>query len=259
MTYPTDVSIGWGTYISRNKFPNLYRRSSGIGFNGALGTPTVTAPVSCFGGTGLYPFPTTPTQMQLRSTSANDSAAGTGMRTLQLAPIDGNYAELTPNVFTLNGTTPVPIGTELLGNNGMRGLTAGSVGTNVGNIILENLAGTVTYGIILAGCGVAYHAPHVVPAGFTLIIPQLFINVGSAGGGSAQFAQMRTWFAFFNAAGACGFMPLIIGNSNGTPYPHMADPPITIPEKSLFDLRITDASGSNPTCTAEWNGFYEKT
>lgn len=260
MPYPASVAINWGTYISRNRFPNLYRRTTGIGFNGALGTPTITSPVSCFGGTGRYPFPTVPTDMQLRSSDPADSAAGTGMRTIQLAPLNSSYAEVSANVFTLNGTTPVTVGlTQLMGNNAMRGLTAGSNNTNVGTIFLESVGGGTVYGVIPPGCGVAYHAPHVVPAGFNLIIPQLFLNVGSAGGGSAQFAQMRTWFKFFNAvANSCSFMPLPIGNTNGQPYPHIADPPIVVSEKSLFDLLITDASGSNPTATVGWNGFYEK-
>lgn len=254
MSYPSPTDVGFTNRISLSEYPNLYRRAFGIGFNPDI--DILTVPEDCWGGDGLFNWPAVATQMQIRSTDVNDTAAGTGMRTLTIAALDASYNEVTINI-TLNGTTAVQLPSLILRQNGIRGLTAGSVGTNVGTIILEDTVGVVPRGTILAGSGVANQAPYTVPAGFTLIVPQLFLNVGSPGGTVNQFAQMRTWFRA-STANACAIQPLIIGTTNGSPYPHMSDPPIVVAEKTDFSLRMTVASDNNTTVTAAWNGFLRK-
>src|SRR5262249_32571828 len=138
----------------------------------------------------------------------------------------------------------------ILRSNGLRGVTAGSAGTNLGDIILEAVGGGTIYGIILAGNGVANQAPYTVPAGFSLEVPQLFLNVNSTAGTVNQFAQMRTWFRFFRATNdSCAIQPLPIGTTNGSPYPHLSDPPINLAEKTDFSLRITVVSDNNTVVT----------
>lgn len=253
MSWPDDGTPDGGK-ISAGSQASAYRRAFGIGFNPDI--DIAGTPEDCWGGDGLFNWPAVATQMQIRSTDINDTAAGTGMRTLTIAALDASYNEVTINI-TLNGTTAVQLPSLILRSNGIRGLTAGSVGANVGQIILEDTVGVVLRGTILAGSGVANQAPYTVPAGYTLFVPQLFLNVGSPAGTVNQFAQMRTWFKA-STANACAIQPLIIGTTNGQPYPHFADPPITALEKTDFSLRITVVSDNNTIVTAAWNGYLKK-
>lgn len=230
-------------------------RTSGIGYNPDI--DIASTPEDCWGGSGLFNFSNIAVAMQIRSTDAADSASGTGMRTVQITALDENYLQ-APVSITLNGTTAVALPSNVMASNGMRGLTAGSNGTNVGQIILEvaGAPGGTMYGTILAGAGTTYQAAYTVPAGLTLVIPQMLFNVNSVGGGNSFFAQVKTWFRFFNASNlSCEIQPLVIGLNNGMPYAHLAKPPIMVPEKTRFSLRVSIASDNNTAVTAGWNGY----
>lgn len=82
---------------------------------------------------GRRPMFSGPSTVDVESTSANDSSAGTGMRTFLM---DGISASLTiaQEVMTLNGTTPVTTVNQYMAINRMLGLTAGGSGSNIGTI-----------------------------------------------------------------------------------------------------------------------------
>lgn len=237
-------------------------RAFAIGYNPDI--DIATTPEDCWGGSGLFNFPAPGgVAMQIRSTDANDTAAGTGMRTVSLSLLDPNYVAMTGvSAIPLNGTTPVLISgfnaALIQASNGLRGITAGSAGTNIGQIILEAVGapGGTLYGTILPGIGVANQAPFTVPAGQTLFIPQLLLNVNSPSGLVNFFAQMRTKFKFFTVGGdGCVIQPLVLGNTNGSPYNHISKPPIVVPEKTQFSLPVTVVSDNNTVVTAGWNGW----
>lgn len=256
MTWPTSMTPEFLIAVALGQVPG-HTRAFGIGYNPDV--DTTSTPEDVWDNGGTYPFLDAAVQMQIRSTDPNDTADGTGMRTLSGAFLNGSYAQ-TPQTITMNGTTAVPVG-AVLANNGLRGLTAGSNGTNIGTIILEALGGGTIYGMILPGIGVSNQAPYTVPAGQTLVVPQLILNVNSSpAGGGAFFAQVRTWFRFFSAATGthgCAIQPLVLGLNNGVPYPHLSDPPIMVPEKSRFSLRANVVSDNNTVLTAGWNGFLK--
>lgn len=239
----------WEDAIAMSMVPGI-TRVVGIGYNPDV--DTASTPEDCWGFSGMYPWLTAPTMLQVRSTSANDSAAGTGMRTLTIPALDANYAE-APVTITLNGTTPVPLPAAVLRINPMRGLTAGSAGTNVGDIMLEDAGGGTLRGIILTGIGIAQQAPYTVPAGFTLFVPQLLLDVNSPTGGVSRFVQMQTYIK--GPGNACAVKPLSIGTTNAAPYPHLSKPPIRIAEKSDFSLPVAVVSDNNTIVTAGWNGY----
>jgi len=240
---PFSLAVAWGLLA-----PN-YARAFAIGFNPDV--DTATTPEDAWGGPGLYPWLTGLTSLEIVSTSALDTSGGTGARTVSVATLVGDYVS-TPQTIALNGLTPVPLPIQAIRSNGARCLTAGSGGTNVGDIILRDAGGGATRGIILAGHGVMRQAPYTVPAGFTLAIPWIALAVDSPTGATGKFASISTWFRFFNAA---EIQPLQIGNTNSTPYNHFSDPPIIVPEKSDFALRINTASDNNSIVTAGWNGI----
>lgn len=235
-------------------------RAFAVGYNPDIDIATV--PEDCWGGSGLFNFPAAGgVAMQIRSDNAADTAAGTGMRTVNLTLLDPNYVAMTGvSAVPLNGTTPVLLSglnpALIQASNGMRGITAGSVGTNVGTIFLESVGGATIYGIILPGIGLANQAPFTVPAGQTLFVPQILLNVNSPSGAINFFAQIRTKFRFFSATNdSCTIQPLVIGNTNGAPYNHISKPPIVVPEKAQFSLPVTVVSDNNTVVTVGWNGY----
>lgn len=138
-------------------------------------------------------------QMTLVSTSAQDSAAGTGVRTLRFNYLDAN---LNPQseIVTMNGTTPVLTTATNVGWVGdLTGLTFGSEKHVVGNITVTN-SGT-RYKYLDAEARATRSTAFRVPAGKRLIIHSLF--AGSASGGVAAKAQIS-------------LVASVIGNLDGT-------------------------------------------
>lgn len=229
---------------------NGYTRASAIGYNPDIDTAAV--PEDCWGGDGLFPWFASATQCQIRSTSALDTfSGGTGLQTLVVNALDTNLTQ-APVTLQMNGTTAVQLPATIGASNGLTGMLAGSLGTNAGDIILEDTVGGQMRGIILAGQGISGQAPYTVPAGFTLIVPQMFLDLNSPGGAVNQFAQMRTFFKGPN--NACARRPLIIGTTNSGPYPHQIDPPIVLPEKFRMSQQVTVVSDNNTIVTVGWNG-----
>jgi hypothetical protein len=95
---------------------------------------------------GLFNWITTPVQCQIRSTSVNDTAAGTGCRMAGLSLLDSTLAPAAfdsrggpgTTLIAMNGTTPVQLPFLIGGSNGLAGMTAGTLETNDGDIILED-------------------------------------------------------------------------------------------------------------------------
>lgn len=251
MTFPSEYGPYFGDAVSLGLVPR-FTRASGIGYNPDV--DTATTPEDAWGAPGPYPWLPGLTSLEILSSgagAANDTAAGTGARTVTLTPLDGSY-NAAPVTLTMNGTTPVPLPAQALRMNGIRVATAGSGGTNAGDIIVRDAGGGTIRGIILAGVGVARQAPFTVPAGFTLAIRQLVLVVDSPAGSVGQFATIST---YFKAPTGAAFMPLVLGNTSGQPYAHSADPPIIAAEKTDFSLLITKATDNNTIVTAGWNGI----
>ena len=240
---PFELAVAWGLLA-----PN-YQRAFGTGF--APDVDTGTVPQDAWGGVGLFPWINAPTELEMFCTNTADTALGTGARSVTFYTLDSSYNSVPQTVATNGSVVALPI--QAIANNGGRIVAVGSGGTNAGDIILRDAGGGATRGIIVAGTGVMRQAPYTVPAGFTLAVPWILIGVDSPTGAIGKFASISTYFKFFN--GGAEIQPLRIGNTNGAPYNHFSNPPITIPEKSRFALRINTVSDSNTIVTAGWNGI----
>jgi len=138
-------------------------------------------------------------QMTLVSTSAQDSAAGTGVRTLRFNYLD---ADLNPQseIVTMDGTTPVlTTATNVRWVGDLTGLTFGSEKHVVGNITVTN-SGT-RYKYLDAEARATRSTAFRVPAGKRLIVHSIF--AGSSSGGAAAKVQVS-------------FVASMIGNLDGT-------------------------------------------
>jgi hypothetical protein len=180
-------------------------RMEGAQSVGVTGTITVTGAVTDImvwpGSTVKDPSvaPVGGVQMTLVSTSAQDSAAGTGIRTLRFNYLD---ADLNPQseIVTLNGTTPVvTVATNVRWVGDLTALTSGSEKHAVGNITVTN-SGT-RYKLLDLEARATRSTAFRVPAGKRLIVHSLF--AGSSSGSAAAKVQVS-------------LVASVIGNLDGT-------------------------------------------
>lgn len=118
-----------------------------IGYNPSVST---TASTVWSGGATSYVQLTTGTALEVVSASANDTAAGTGARTVRVDGVDGSYLPFS-ETLTMNGATPVPlVNTSVIAVNKTTVLTAGSGLVNAGKIDVRAVSGAAVKSSIQA-------------------------------------------------------------------------------------------------------------
>lgn len=137
---------------------------------------------------GLYTYITTPTIMKVSSTSASDSSAGVGARTISILGINSTGNEISETV-TLNGQTAVNTIHTYTEIQNVLVTSVGSTGYNVGNISIGT--GTVTggvpaviYGHILATENGSLMGYYTIPLDYTG-----YLMAGSVSCGATQAAK----------------------------------------------------------------------
>lgn len=120
---------------------------------------------------GLYQHLSSPATMTVSSSSASDTSAGVGARTIYILGINSTGGEVS-EIVTLNGQTPVNTTHTYTEIQRCNVVTAGSTAHNVGNISIGT--GTVTsgvpaviYGHILATENASLMGHYTVPIGYT--------------------------------------------------------------------------------------------
>lgn len=210
------------------------------------------------GPTTTYVFPAAAQQMQVVSTSASDTSAGTGVQKVTIQYLDANYAAQT-EVVTLNGTTPVnTVATNIIRVNKMYASQTGTNGYPVGDISLKNTGATVTYSQMKANRNTAQQCIFTVPAGKTMYLSQWFAAAGSATG--THFTQVvlrsKAWDGYSVTGGGFLTVDPISLQSNSVVQPFII--PIKIPERTDIKVSATsDSSSANVIVTASIIGWYE--
>ena len=209
---------------------------------------------------GLYTgFPTGAAEtVDVVSTSASDTAAGTGMRTLMLSGLDANYVERTEAV-TLNGLTAVTTSSTWTRVNHAWGLTAGSGGTNAGDVTIKHHTTTTNVFVqMTAGVGSAQACAYTVPAGKQAAIAGYRASVSNNGGaGTAARVQVGLWIRPFGAMWY-RLRSLWIQNTSG--LGDVALPgALVLPAKTDIVARAeSGASADNLSVTASFDLFLVK-
>lgn len=208
------------------------------------------------GPTTTYVFPTVAQRMAVVSTSANDAAAGTGIRQIMIHYLDANYAPQIEYV-TLNGVTPVnTVATNILRINSVHATLEGTGAAAAGNISVTNTGGTVTYGFISAGSNTARQAIYTVPAGVTGYITHWQASSGSTGNHFCQITLRATthdgvlWPGVFLVQDEQG-------SQNGGDHFTL---PIPIPIPAMTDVKISaisDAANANVIALGSIMGWFE--
>lgn len=138
-----------------------------------------------------YTEPTSAAQRSIKSSSANDTAAGTGARTVRITYFDGSMNGPYSEVVTMNGTgVAATVATNIRFIEKLEIVTAGSNSANVGIISLytNNSGGSGVIGSIAAGDSTTYWGHHYVASGKTCYIN----HVRVAGTVTAGSCYLRT-------------------------------------------------------------------
>lgn len=144
-----------------------YSMVNKVGVNTDIDTATVPEDVTDVGGvyTG---FPDNELEtVSVSSSSALDTSAGTGLRTIRITGLDASY-NIINETITLNGTTPVNSINQFRRIHTAQGLTAGSLGVNQGTITCTH--STTTTNVFFAmrpGVNQTNVSAYTIPQGFT--------------------------------------------------------------------------------------------
>lgn len=109
----------------------------------------------------------------VRSSSANDTAAGTGVQSVKIVSLDSSGNMVTSTV-AMNGTTGVSLGSGFSAFQCMESAAVGSGGVAAGDITISTVSGAPTVAqtveMMTAGNGRALSARFKVPAGYTAYV-----------------------------------------------------------------------------------------
>lgn len=222
-----------------------HTRITALGNNPSVDTGTVPEDIHASGG--VYTWLSASSSLEMLSSNAADTAAGTGARTVTINGLDANYKPQSETV-TLNGVTPVALTKSYLRVNNMLIMSAGSGKTNAGTITARVASAGATQATIPAGYGITRRSLYTVPAGSTLQIHSMLVCINRPS--STRDCTVATFVQSPN-----GFyrMPLEF-SVDGNPYRHDGIPGLIIPEKTDFALRCNYVSANGTDITGAWLG-----
>lgn len=246
--------MGYRTFVKEQIALGKMPYAEKVQLMGRNGGNTTSATTLWTVASGTYAQLTAGTTFELVSSSANDAAAGTGARTVQVDYVDGNY-EGGSEVVTMNGTTPVPmVATNILAINKLTVLTAGSGLVNAGAVSARTVSGSVIKNQIGANAlsrGQSFSMLYTVPKGKLALLGDIhFSNTGSTG-------DVTLYALSFDSAGVekvlgtAGCALSNTGFSEGKGVLHFGTG-LVIPEKTLIEVRsLVSAATSSIMASAE--------
>lgn len=180
----------------------------------------------------LFPYFAVAHPLQISSSSANDTAAGTGARTVLLTGLDANYNPIT-ELLTTAGVTPVVTAQSFLRINRAVVMSSGTFATtNLGDITVAQQGGTNVQGIIRAGFGIMASGVYTVPAGFSAQLT--LVQFSMAGAGAGLFGQVAR---ADNGSGAMN-VGLRFDINSGFPYEQSIPGQVFLPQKTDISIRV---------------------
>ncbi len=224
--------------VSRGQIQG-HRNVTVFGFN-----PDVdSTQVSVWPLPSLITFPESALQMTVSSTSANDTSAGTGARTVVVQGLDANYNEVSETV-TMNGQTAVTMTTAMLRVNYAYVGTAGSGNSAAGDIYIGT--GTVTagvpataYDIIKFDYNNTTTGSYTIPAGYTAYVSQGLFSTGQAGGSNAVQGRLLSR-GVDNIRRTAAITTINNGVAN-----YVFEYPLAIPQKTTLEATAIGSSANN--------------
>lgn len=196
---------------------------------------------------GILGFPSTAIQLSVSSENANDTANGTGARTVYLEGLDANHNTITETV-TLNGQTAVTTTKSYLHINNCYVLTAGSGDSAAGTIYFGT--GTVTagvpatvYEVIQFDYNSRITASYTIPAGYTGYVLQGLFSSGQSSGTGPVTGRLMT-----RGTNDIRLTAAVTTVNNGA-ADYAFEYPVVVPEKTTIEAQAV-GTGTNNACSA---------
>lgn len=239
ITEETAIAIGLMTgYSIVNKF----------GRNPDIDTGTV--PEDVWEGGGLYTgFAAAAETLQVFSSSANDTAAGSGARTFRITGLDSSY-NVIQEIVTLNGVTPVTTSQTFLRAHTAQVLTSGSSNAafNAGTITVRQSTTTTNVMLVMdIGTNQTNCSAYTVPAGYTAYMQQVHGSVRGSTSATCDGA------IYVRAFGASPRLRRPFDISTNAPLSDSIYGGIPFSEKTDIVLRISATSANNADVAAGYD------
>ena len=152
-----------------------------FGRNSAVGTSFVAISL-----VGNYQMPTTAQALEIISSDANDTAAGTGARVVTVQGLDANWAAISQDV-PMNGTTAAALTTNMtrlyrafVKESGT--YATGSVGSHAGDITIRAAGGGASWSLLSStdyARAQSELGAYSVPAGKSALVRNILVSVDS--------------------------------------------------------------------------------
>ncbi len=177
--------------------------------------------------------------VNIASLSANDTAAGTGARTVRVHGLNASGAYATDDV-SMNGTSNVGTSFTFLVVYRIEVLTVGSGGTNAGAISATGATSSGIYAYALAGESISEQATFAVPASTTGLLRSWRTEVLETGTAGAIQAQLQVWIPSTQPTWRTIQRTTA---ADGAPSNLAFDPPLVLPATSRVRVQgISNAS-----------------
>ena len=192
---------------------------------------------------GTIPHPTTASVLKISSSSADDTALGTGARTVTIVGLDGNYNQVSESV-TLSGQTAVNTANSYLYINQFYVTSVGSGGVNAGDInagtgVVTAGVPAVLYDLIYTGYNNRTTGHYCVPAGYTGYMVQGQFSSGQASGATAVTG-------FLKQHGPDGILRVgAVATVNNGVADFTFEIPYVIPEKNCVGATAIGSAANN--------------
>ena len=183
--------------------------------------------------------------MELVSTSANDTSAGTGTRTLLVDGLDSNY-NIIQEIVTMNGLTPVTTSNSYLRIISLVSVPGGSSFSNEGKISCTSTSSGDLQAFIEINLGGVFPISFTVPAGKTW-----FMLIASSQAGKA--GEIKTSIHIRPLGGT--FVSLAQFHLYQTTLTEEVGGIFSVSEKTDVTVRATNTSGGNASATVQLFGI----
>lgn len=199
---------------------------------------------------GSINFPASALTMNIASTSANDTSAGTGARTIVIEGLDANW-EIQSETITMNGQTIVTSANTYIRVDRAYIVTTGSGETNAGEVHVftgtatggEPDTATLVYSTISVDHGQTLQAFYTIPAGKTAYLLDMYASTDA----TTKEIQVKM-FIRRGADVSTASWRINIDFKTGDSYIKEYRLPVQIPEKT--DIKIEVTADANNTYVA---------
>lgn len=207
----------------------------------------VSAPEDVWIGGGVYTgFPVGDVEtVEVFSSSANDTSAGSGARTVTISGLDGDFLEQSETI-ALNGTTPVvSSNTYSRVNKLIVETSGGDTAFNDGNLTVRHTTTTANVFVTApAGFGQSQVCAFTVPADKTGFVIRLSVDVNRS---NSAIIDGGLWIREFNKAPR---LIRIFSASDSDRYIDVIQGGIEVSAKTDLVVRVTSTSALNVEVTA---------